>query len=209
MGTLTIPNTFVTGGTIAAAEHNANFAAVATSVNNVATGQIEDGAVTEAKLATGLSPANFQAIGAFRAQLSTDQAISSADTNEIVVFDSEDFDVSSYFNNTTGIFTPTTAGIFLVSASVGWDLSSGTNESRQAVLLKNSTDGTDGTTMAMSNVVVDGKTRDKSLPVVTALVSMNGSTDQLRVYAQSSQSADVVNGGDGNTYFQAHLVGTT
>jgi hypothetical protein len=54
MPTLTIPNTFIDGDTIEAAEHNANFSAIATLVNSTGldADNLADGAVTTAKLAS-------------------------------------------------------------------------------------------------------------------------------------------------------------
>jgi microcystin-dependent protein len=54
MPTLTIPNSFSDGGTISAAEHNANFNAVATLVNSTKldADNLQDSAVTAAKLAS-------------------------------------------------------------------------------------------------------------------------------------------------------------
>ena len=64
MATLTIPNTFVNGATIVAAEHNANFTAVKTFVDGLASGtnfdagainteDIAAAAITASKIATG------------------------------------------------------------------------------------------------------------------------------------------------------------
>lgn len=64
MATLTIPNTFVNGGTIVAAEHNANFTAVKNFVDALSAGtnfdagaigseDIAASAVVESKIATG------------------------------------------------------------------------------------------------------------------------------------------------------------
>ena len=64
MATLTIPNTFVNGTTIVAAEHNANFTAVKNfcealsagtnlDANAVATANIQNSSITAAKIATG------------------------------------------------------------------------------------------------------------------------------------------------------------
>lgn len=64
MSTLTIPNTFVNGGTIVAAEHNANFTAVKNFVDGLASGtnfaagainteDIAASAITATKIATG------------------------------------------------------------------------------------------------------------------------------------------------------------
>ena len=63
MATLTIPNTFVNGGTIVAAEHNANFTAVKNFVDALSAGtnfdagaigseDIAASAVVESKIAT-------------------------------------------------------------------------------------------------------------------------------------------------------------
>jgi microcystin-dependent protein len=53
MSTLTIPNTFVDGGTVLASEHNANNNAIATVVNgNIDATNLADSAVTTAKIAS-------------------------------------------------------------------------------------------------------------------------------------------------------------
>jgi hypothetical protein len=195
---------------VAAGEHNANNAAIAAVLNgNIDANNIKDASITTAKLATGLSPANMQAVGAFRAQLSSDQAIASASTDEKILFDSEDFDISSYYDNASNYrFTPTTAGIYKVSAGVNWDSSNSSGAIRQINMRKNSTDGTDGTVVANATTQVSNATRERNTHVST-LVSLNGSTDYIEIYANSSNAADDVQGGTGITYFEAHLVGTT
>jgi len=52
MATLTIPNTFLNGATVVAAEHNENFTAIKTFSEALSAGtNIEDGAIASAKLA--------------------------------------------------------------------------------------------------------------------------------------------------------------
>lgn len=210
MATLTIPNTLVDGATIEAAPHNANNAAIAAVVNNLTSANYADGSVTEAKLATGLSPANFQAVGAFRVQLSADQSISAGSTYEKVLFDSEDFDVSSYYDNAANYrFTPTTAGIYLVS--MGAEIVHPTDTSDSVRLIAIYKNGTGGTKVAEAQITHSSPTKPTPLHV-SSLISMNGSTDYVEGYFQSSNTVgdnDEIDGGNNRTYLQAHLVGTT
>lgn len=64
----------------------------------------------------GLSWSSSEGRTSVRATRTSTQTI----TNTTVTFDSEEYDVNSTFNHTTGVFTPPQAGYYVILASVGW-----------------------------------------------------------------------------------------
>ncbi|MCZ7593708.1 MAG: hypothetical protein M5U16_01430 [Hyphomicrobium sp.] len=131
---------------------------------------------------------------AFRAHKGgTAQAVA-ASTATALTFSTETFDTSNNFSTATGRFTPTVAGIYIVTGSVRCDAST---TYCQAIIYKN------GSGIANH---YDYHTA-ANMAHVTTLVSMNGSTDYLQLYGVSGGAAGNINGGDSNTYFEAALVG--
>lgn len=112
--------------------------------------------------------------------------------------DTEEFDTNSNFDNTTNYrFTPTVAGYYQITAVA--NLSDVSNSGMSISIYKNgsafktTTNGTSGTQTTSG--------------VVTALISMNGTTDYVEMWVNINGSATrAVTGGAANTYFQGCLV---
>lgn len=147
--------------------------------------------------ATGGTPT---ATGAFSAYRST--AVSNA-TATVVVYNTELFDVSSWFNNTTGIYTPLTAGYYLLSAGVWANTALTASAWWQCRLQKNGTD------LHAGNVEYQAGTVQTPLTTGSWVVQANGSTDNFKITISHNQGVAVALAvGTVGTFFQGHLIGT-
>jgi hypothetical protein len=151
-----------------------------------------DASVTQAKLAAGVA-GNGPAFSAYK---SSNQSITS-NTFTKVTFDTEEFDTNSNFASST--FTPTVAGYYQVNAAVDLYPSSGTATRTVIRLYKNANNFKTGNEVQISN------TTEMSC-VVSALISMNGTTDYLEIYALQTGTTPNILGSQSTTYFQACLV---
>jgi hypothetical protein len=140
------------------------------------------------KWAAAASGNTNPAFTAYRA--TTNQTLTSGVTTKIA-YNAEDFDTNNNFDSTTNYrFTPTTAGYYLLSASVTFG---GTLTRVQMQLYKNGsslyywidTNGSDNTG------IYNG----------TSLVYANGSTDYFEVYAQFSGTSPLIQKDLAFTYF--------
>jgi hypothetical protein len=115
-----------------------------------------------------------------------------------VTIDTKEFDTNNNFDNVTNYrFTPTVAGYYQVQACA--QMADVSNSSMSVSIYKNGTafktaqNGTSGTQTTST--------------IVSALISMNGTTDYLEMWVNISGSATrSVNGGAANTYFQACMI---
>jgi len=133
---------------------------------------------------------------AFSAYKSSNQSITS-NTFTKVTFDTEEFDTNSNFASST--FTPTVAGYYQVNAAVDLYPSSGTATRTVIRIYKNGSNFKSGNEVQISN------TTEMSC-VVSALISMNGTTDYLEIYALQTGTTPNILGTQSTTYFQACLV---
>jgi hypothetical protein len=133
---------------------------------------------------------------AFSAYKSSNQSITS-NTFTKVTFDTEEFDTNSNFASST--FTPTVAGYYQVNAAVDLYPSSGTATRTVIRIYKNGSNFKSGNEVQISN------TTEMSC-VVSALISMNGTTDYLEIYALQTGTTPNILGSQSTTYFQACLV---
>lgn len=145
--------------------------------------------------------------GAFSAYRSSALTIPQT-TATPIVFDAEEFDVSSWYDTSTGRFTPQVAGIYRLSALVrisgevaGW---SGTEDHARVYVRKNGSAEKQihrhqGNTAAMSGAAG------------SALLAANGSTDyfEVVVYRDSFGANLAVEVGGAYCWFQGELVGRT
>lgn len=156
-------------------------------------------AINENKLATGSAGLAKGTFSAYR------NAALTLATNNVAVFDAEEFDVSGWYDTTTGRYMPLAAGYFRLSwvmtASIAWTATAYLS----TVLRKN------GVAFKFAPVVYQAGT---TLPVVgggTAIVSANGSTDYFEVEVRHNQggSPAFISGASGpsSTYFQGELIG--
>ena len=143
MGLIVKPNTFATGGTIAAAEHNSNYDTAYTLINgNIENANIKANAgIVDTKLATistygkvsGAALYNLSGIAAAAGAIpyvnlpslssgcsvtcSGDVTIGNGAT-VLVAFDTEGYDIASEFSTTNSSFTAAAAGYYLVTCSL-------------------------------------------------------------------------------------------
>jgi hypothetical protein len=143
----------------------------------IATADLANGAVTQAKLGTGVAgtgPAFF----AFR---SSGQSIS-AGTNTKIQFTSEQFDTASCFDSTTNYrFTPNVAGYYSISVGVAVQNTS-TNYYLDILLYKNGSSAYTGTLCGGG-----GNGTSYFRGSATVVIYCNGTTDYLEVYANGNQ----------------------
>jgi hypothetical protein len=157
--------------------------------NKLATGMYQDGSVTEVKQAGG---ATGLAKGAFSAWRTT--AFNLSGEWQAVPFNSEEFDVSGWYDTANGRFTPQVAGIYRLSCRIGQ-----ATGSAEVALMKGS--------------VLDGEPPgwkhlgEAGYRFHSFLVGANGTTDFFRIMVQGSGSLVVAN--EPLSYFQGELVGRT
>jgi hypothetical protein len=108
---------------------------------------------------------------AFFVRISGTQTITFATATEIQ-FNTEDFDTNSNFDTSTYRFTPTVAGYYQISAGLRGNGST-TNTGTTLHIYKNG-----------SAYLSSGSTSDNAaqFPTISALISMNGSTDYIEFY---------------------------
>jgi len=160
--------------------------------------RVKDGGITVAKLQ---AKARVAATAADRLALHayTDTAIAlpgSATTN--LILEHELRDSGSCYNTTTGLFLPTTAGLYLV---IGHVYTSGTNPDIQAIIRVNGGDASWGG--------VCNATHARATAV--DIISMNGTSDTINLAAKnSSAAAAALSAGSGSfmTSLQAVLLCT-
>lgn len=147
----------------------------------------------------------FQTIGAntpaFHATLSANHNIT-ASTDTIVQFNTESFDTNNNFDTSTYKFTPTTSGKYFVYASLRHDWSSNWGTVQSTTIYKN-------TTATLVNVLYSYSTTTSNYGTnyVAGVISMNGSTDYLSVYAYSNATGPQVWTGTGSFFGAYKLIG--
>lgn len=141
----------------------------------------------------------------FRAYRSSNTTINTGSANgyQTIVCDTEVFDTDSDYDNSTGVYTPSAAGKYLVSATVRVDPSN-TAMKPELAIYKNSTGVVIWTTIP--------GTTDPYTIAVTAIVDMNGTSDTLtmRVREVGTESTTLSITGDAGglyTSFQAFQIG--
>ena len=147
-----------------------------------------------------ITPSNsmYPKVPAFRAYLNADQSITSATITK-VQFDSESFDTTSDYDNSTNYrYTPSVAGYYLVTTNMRSEGSSLTLFG--VYIYKN------GSVYVLSNL--DATSSSTAHLTGSALVYMNGSSDYLEIYGRIDGTSPKFGGNSTgtNTTFQAHLV---
>ena len=120
----------------------------------------------------------------------SNQTLTSA-TNTKIAFNAEDFDTNNNFDSTTNYrFTPTTAGYYLLSASITFG---GTLSRVQLKLYKNG---------SILNRFIDTNGSDNTgIYNGTSLVYANGSTDYFEMYAEFTGTSPLIVFGLEYSYF--------
>lgn len=192
------PNNLIAGGNASMSDMQGPLTDLRTFVNGgIGTSNLSSTAgVLESQLASAGSGLAKGAFSAYR------NAASSLTTGSVVVFDAEDFDVSSWFDITTGRFTPQLAGYYRLAWSIrvqGTTLAS--DKFWVATLRKNGVSvkiGMLAWQRGASGVNSGG----------TGIVSANGSTDFFDVIIEHDHGAAApLQTGSAQTYFAGELIG--
>ena len=148
--------------------------------------------VTQAMLASNVTSSG----PAFSAYLDTNQTITS-NTFTKVTLNNELFDTASAFDSTTNYrFQPAVAGYYMFSFAIS--AFSSTSPTRNLVTIrKNGTQYAYGS----DSVVASGTATGPG----TALISLNGSTDYVELYAYITATTAVVSSGSEFTYLSGFL----
>jgi hypothetical protein len=160
----------------------------------VGTTQLASAAVTQTILATGVAGTG----PAFSAYQSSSQSIANGGSFYKVQFQTEEFDTNNNFDSTTNYrFTPTVAGYYQFSCSIGWGANSSSGVA--VTLYKNGSLYKIGTYAWNGNIgPVTG---------LSCLASANGSTDYFEIYVVNNTSASLsLAATSPYTYFQAAMV---
>ena len=159
----------------------------------VTTPYILDGAVTQAKLASGVAGNG----PAFSAYLNTTQSVSSS-TYTKILYDTETFDTNNNFASSR--FTPTVAGYYQFTAACY--VSCGPSfVSARCYLYKN------GATYVSGNWNYNGGSNvgTDSIAIVTSLIYLNGTTDYVEAYGYCQGNSGSFAASYLNTYFNGFL----
>ena len=139
--------------------------AIPATANAVNTLLISDGAITQNKLATGVSSTG----PAFYAYTTGSQTISSGVLTKVLL-DTEKYDTNSNFASST--FTPTVAGYYQINGSIRFDGGSGTRAVIGIYKNGSAYSFSSDLSYSMSQVTI----------LVSTLVYMNGTTDYIDLY---------------------------
>lgn len=139
----------------------------------------------------------------FSSHLNTDQLGITTNTLVVIVFDTEHFDTEGDYDNTTGRYTPSTPGYYLVNAGLTIDeLDSG--KSVNVRILKNST-------LYFGSIRSMSSATDINLgSAISRTIYMNGTTDFLEIVGWHDSGVDEAFNGDDKhpTYFDASWQGS-
>ncbi|MBI4160453.1 MAG: tail fiber domain-containing protein, partial [Candidatus Yanofskybacteria bacterium] len=133
-------------------------------------------------------------VPSFLASKTSDQTVTSG-VQTPINWNTEDFDTNSNFDLSTGKFTPTVAGKYLVSLSI--HCADATGNYCESVIKKNTTAISSGSTHSGND----------SSNITTTMVDMNGSSDYLQAYAWiTSSGSPTLSGLPARTHFSATLI---
>jgi len=162
------------------------------TITGISAGGLPDAIITQPDLAAGVAGTG----PAFSAYAGTATTLTNnADTK--VLFDTEEFDTNSNFASSR--FTPTVAGYYQINAAVRIQ-SVASGNTLYITLYKN------GSAYKLGNLVIQPNTGDPIF-IVTSIVSMNGSTDYVEIYAfQNFGSTRTTQAASTTTYFNGAMV---
>ena len=132
---------------------------------------------------------------AFRATMSATQTLSN-NTVTKVNFNTEDFDIGSCYNTATYRFTPNVAGKYFVGAQVRWQTDTDIDIA-DTYIYKNGSSLFQGnfTNLRYNNWFIG------------SVVTMNGTTDYIEIFAVQISGVSVDLRDDGNQFFAYKLIG--
>lgn len=138
----------------------------------------------------------------FSAYRGTDQTLSSGSYTE-VVWSSENFDVGTAFNTTTGRWTPQTAGKVRVSCSICVEGGTGGTGVTSFWFRKNGAfDSTMRGFWQVNNLAVGVQ----AIFTGTAVFEVNGSTDYISVFGTTEFNTVIIKGLEYRAYFQGEML---
>lgn len=146
------------------------------------------------------------AVRAYRG--SADQILSSSATSAsaTIIYNTEDYDTGSFYNNSTGVFAPTDAGLYHVSASARLATGAGSTDMDVFIQLVNES----GAQIKRNEYKVTLDTGGLSFNV-SGLVNMNGSTSTVYAvvgYTSGGLSAVSIKLGTAATVLEIVQLGT-
>ena len=154
--------------------------------NVIATADLQDGAVTAAKIASGVAGTG----PAFSAYQSSGQVIGASVATKIQ-FQTEVFDTAAAFDSTTNYrFTPLVAGYYQATGGIYFGAGA---QGNQLYIYKNGSNYLNN-----AYISANGTT-------ITGLVYLNGSTDYIELWCYLV-SGSTLSGISSNTYFLASMV---
>jgi hypothetical protein len=141
------------------------------TITGLAAGGLPDNSITQAEIATGVAGKG----PLFFASQSVSQTGITPATATKITFTTEAYDTASCYDTTTSRFTPNVAGYYLVTSTVTYPDSGGTN-GLAIQIRKNATTAIWGTTSRGANGQIFACSNG------SVIVLMNGTTDYLEVY---------------------------
>jgi hypothetical protein len=162
-------------------------------------------AISGTKLASGIPASKLTATGAFSAYKSADQTGIVTSTDTKVTFNTEEYDVSGWFDAATNSrFQPLVAGIYRLSFVVSWGPTSMADNVRVIhQIFKN------GALHRFVNVEHYAGAADDSRWNGTCQVRANGTTDYFELFVTHNAGANRdLRSGVESTRFEGHLIGT-
>jgi hypothetical protein len=169
--------------------------AIQATAGAVNTSYITDGAITQAKLASGVAGNG----PAFSAYMSANMSISDSTFTKITA-DTENFDTASVYDTSTGRFTPNVAGYYSIGGRAQIFMSATQGEFFLDVYKNGSTFQRLVGIPCVANCYAN--------PASSILVYLNGTTDYVELYGYQSSGVSRTISGNVNqlTYFYGFLV---
>lgn len=110
-------------------------------------------------------------------------------TYTTITYSSEDFDVNSEFNPTTGVFTPSQAGYYAIMATANWDAANSTSGTRGIRLVKRT--GVVSTVLQKENYELGSGIMTSSLHTVVYYDGTSGYTYYTEAFQNSGSSHNI------------------
>ena len=160
--------------------------------NVIATADLQDGAVTAAKIASGVAGTG----PAFSAYTSSTTSVSSGVITKVTL-NAEYFDTNNNFDTANSKFTPTVAGYYQINAN--FLMGANANSFNVILIYKNGSIAYVGTQVQNST--------SQSSNAVSCILQCNGTTDYIELYAyQTSGSTLSVQTNGGYTGLSGALI---
>lgn len=162
---------------------------------NVTNPKLADGSVGYIKTATGTTGLAAGVFNVYR------NAALSLANNSLVVFDAATFDVSSWYNLSTGRYIPQIAGYYRLTAQISFSAALTASQFVNIQLRKNGSGTAFGPNANAGTTASPGG-------MVTTVVQANGSTDFFEIWlAHNIGGSTALNTGAGACFFCGELIG--